>query len=145
MSDKELDRIFRDPSGFNLSRLTRYVERWNILLDILGICSRPPLARLYSLDTNTELYRLITGIEIEPDELLYAAERCANHLKIFNINQGATRSDDYLPERYYNEPFFLMGKETWLKDYYNTRRLTQKDIEYTLDSIEVVVKEIKEK
>lgn len=133
MSDKELDRVFSDPSGFNLSRLTRYVERWNILLDILGICSRPPLARLYSLESNTELFKLITGIDIVPDDLLYAAERCANLLKIFNINQGATRSDDYLPERYYHEPFFLMGEETWLKDYYNTRRLTKKDIECFID------------
>jgi aldehyde:ferredoxin oxidoreductase len=129
----ELDRVFSDPSGFNIARLTRHVERWNILLDIMGICSRPPLARLYSLSSITELYHLVTGIDLKPEELLSASERCANLLKLFNIGQGATRKDDYLPERYYTEPFYLLGKETWLKDYYNTKRLTREDIEKLLD------------
>ena len=133
MSEEELDRVFSDPSGFNVARLTRYVERWNILLDIMGICSRPPLARLYSLAVTTELYHLVTGIYLEPEELLSASERCANLLRLFNIRQGATRKDDYLPERYYTEPFLLLGEETWLKDYYNTKRLTKEDIEMLLD------------
>ena len=133
MSENELDRVFSDPSGFNIARLTRYVERWNVLLDIMGICSRPPLARLYSLTSIAELYHLVTGIHLKPAELLLAAERCVNLLKLFNIRQGATREDDYLPERYYAEPFFLLGEETWLKDYYNTKRLTKKDIEMLLD------------
>jgi aldehyde:ferredoxin oxidoreductase len=133
MSEEELDRVFSDPSGFNIARLTRYVERWNILLDIMGICSRPPLARLYSLALITELYQLVTGIHLKPVEILSASERCANLLKLFNIGQGATRKDDYLPERYYTEPFLLLGEETWLKDYYNTRRLTKEDIEMLLD------------
>ncbi len=133
MSENELDRVFSDPLGFNIARLTRYVERWNVLLDIMGICSRPPLARLYSLASITELYHLVTGIHLEPTELLSAAERCVNLLKLFNIGQGATRKDDYLPERYYNEPFYVLGEETWLHDYYNTKRLTKEDIEMFLD------------
>jgi aldehyde:ferredoxin oxidoreductase len=133
LSEAELDRVFSDPSGFNIARLTRYVERWNVLLDIMGICNRPPLARLYSLALTTELYHLVTGINIKPDELLAAAERCVNLLKLFNIEQGATRKDDYLPERFYNEPFLLLGEETWLQDYYETKRLTREDIEHLLD------------
>ncbi len=133
VSEKEMDRTFSDPSGFNIARLTRYVERWNILLDIMGICNRPPLGRLYSLATTTELYHLVTGIDLKPEELLSASERCAAILKLFNIAQGTTRKDDYLPERYYSEPFYLLGKETWLKDYYNTKRLTKDDIEKLLD------------
>ncbi len=133
MSEKELDSVFSSPQGFNVARLTRYVERWNVLLDIMGICNRPPLARLYSLEAIVELYYLVTGITLEPAEFLAAAERCVNLLKLFNIRQGATRKDDYLPERYYTEPFYILGKETWLKDYYNTRRLTKKDIELLLD------------
>jgi aldehyde:ferredoxin oxidoreductase len=133
LTEKEMDRTFSDPSGFNIARLTRHVERWNILLDIMGICSRPPLARLYSLSSISELYHLITGINLKPEDMLLASERCANLLKLFNISQGATRKDDYLPERYYTEPFYLLGEETWLKDYYNTRRLTREDIEMLLD------------
>ena len=133
LTETELDRVFSDPSGFNVARLTRYVERWNILLDIMGICSRPPLARSYSLASITELYRLVTGINLKSEELLAASERCANLLKLFNIRQGASRKDDYLPERYYHEPFYLLGQETWLEDYYNTRKLTRDDIEKMLD------------
>lgn len=133
LTENELNRVFSDPSGFNIARLTRHVERWNILLDTMGICSRPPLARLYSLSTITELYQLVTGINLNPKEILAASERCANLLKLFNISQGTTRKDDYLPERYYYEPFYLLGEETWLKDYYNTRRLTKDDIEILLD------------
>jgi aldehyde:ferredoxin oxidoreductase len=127
VSEKEMERAFSDPSGFNIARLTRYVERWNILLDIMGICSRPPLARLYSLSSITELYGMITGIRLKPEDMLAASERCANILKLFNISQGATRKDDYLPERYYFEPFYLLGKETWLQDYYNTTESLKKD------------------
>ena len=65
MSEKEIESVFEDSSGFNLARLTCHVERWNVLLDIMGICNRPPLARLYSLETITDLYRLVTGYEIE--------------------------------------------------------------------------------
>ena len=133
MSEKELDRVFSGPLGVNIARLTRYVERWNILLDMMGICSRPPLARLYSLSSITELYYLVTGINLKPTELLLAAERCVNLLKLFNIRQGANRKDDYLPERYYTEPFLLLGEETWLKDYYHTKRLNKEDIEMLLD------------
>jgi aldehyde:ferredoxin oxidoreductase len=129
VSEKEMDKIFTDPSGFNIAQMTRYVERWNILLDIMGICSRPPLARLYSFSSITELYGLITGIKLKPEDMLAASERCANILKLFNISQGATRKDDYLPERYYFEPFYLLGKETWLTDYYNTNRITKEKIE----------------
>jgi aldehyde:ferredoxin oxidoreductase len=133
MSENELDRVFSGPLGVNIARLTRYVERWNVLLDIMGICSRPPLARLYSLASITELYHLVTGIHLEPAELLSAAERCVNLLKLFNIRQSVTRKDDSLPERYYTEPFFLLGEETWLHDYYNTKRLSKEDIEMLLD------------
>jgi aldehyde:ferredoxin oxidoreductase len=133
MSEEELDRTFSGPLGVNIARLTRYVERWNVLLDVVGICSRAPLARLYSLASITELYHLATGIHLEPAELLSAAERCVNLLKLFNIKQGATREDDYFPERWFNEPYLVSGEETWLQDYYNTKRLSREDLDMLLD------------
>jgi len=125
--------VFSDPSGFNVARLTRYVERWNFLLDIMGICSRPPLARLYNLELITELYNLVTGVDLGSAGLLSAADRGLTLLKLFDISQGATREDDYLPERWLTEPFLVAGKEVWLHDYYNTKRLTKEDIEILLD------------
>jgi aldehyde:ferredoxin oxidoreductase len=133
MSEEELGRVFSGPLGVNIARLTRYVERWNVLLDCMGICNRPPLARLYSLALITELYYLATGIDLKPAELLLASERCMALLKLFNIRQGATRKDDYLPERHFTEPLFILGEETWMRDYYNTKMLTKEDIEMFLD------------
>lgn len=133
ITEKEMDSIFSDSSGFNMGKLTRYIERWNILLNTMGICSRAPLARLYNFKNIAELYYLVTGIEMAPEELLAAAERCENLLKLFNIGQGASRRDDYLPERFYLEPITIFGRDNWLKDYYNTMRLSKKDIDRMLD------------
>jgi len=133
MSEEELDRVFSDPSGFNVARLTRYVERWNALLACMGICNRAPLARLYSLALITELYYLTTGIDLKPTELLLAADRCVALLKLFNIRQGATRKDDYIPERNFTEPLYILGEESRMRDYYETKRLTKEDIEMFID------------
>ena len=133
ISDAELDRVFDDPLGVNIARLTRYVERWNILFECMGICNRPPLARLHNLSSIAELYSLCTGIELKPEELLMAADRCMNLLKLFNIRQGATRKDDYLSERNFTEPLYILGEENWMRDYYETKRLTEEDIEIFID------------
>ena len=133
MSEGELDSVFSDPSGFNVARLTRYVERWNALLACMGICNRAPLARLYSLPLITELYSLCTGLDLEPTELLSAADRCVVLLKLFNIRQGATRKDDYIPERNFTEPLYILGEESRMRDYYETRRLTREDIKAFID------------
>jgi aldehyde:ferredoxin oxidoreductase len=133
MSEEELDRVFSDPSGFNVARLTRYVERWNALLACMGICNRAPLARLYSLALITELYHLTTGIDLKPTELLLAADRCVALLKLFNIREGATRKDDYIPERNFTEPLYILGEESRMRDYYETKRLTKEDIEMFID------------
>jgi aldehyde:ferredoxin oxidoreductase len=133
ISDAELDRVFDDPLGVNIARLTRYVERWNILFECMGICNRPPLARLHNLSSIAELYSLCTGIELKPEELLMAADRCMNLLKLFNIRQGATRKDDYLSERNFTEPLYILGEENWMRDYYETKRLTEEDIEMFID------------
>jgi aldehyde:ferredoxin oxidoreductase len=133
MSEEELDSVFNDPSGFNVARLTRYVERWNSLLACMGICNRAPLARLYSLPLITELYSLCTGLDLQPAELLAAADRCIVLLKLFNVRQGATRKDDYIPERNYTEPLYVLGEESRMRDYYETRKLNREDIETFID------------
>jgi aldehyde:ferredoxin oxidoreductase len=81
----------------------------------------------------TELYSLCTGIDLKPTELLLAADRCIALLKLFNIRQGATRKDDYIPKRNFTEPLRILGEESWMRDYYETRRLTEEDIEMFID------------
>ena len=47
---------------------------------------------------------LITGWDVQPDELKRAGERINNLKKLFNIREGWTREDDTLPERTLTEP-----------------------------------------
>ena len=47
---------------------------------------------------------LITGWDVQPDELKRAGERINNLKKLFNVREGWTREDDTLPERTLTEP-----------------------------------------
>jgi len=127
MPQEAIDRVFSGQSGFNAARLCKYVEAWNTVLNMMGICNRPPLVRLYDLPLLAELYMATTGVGLNPEELLIAADRTITLLKMFNIREGANRNDDNLPERYFTEPLLLLGKESWLSDYYKTRRLSKED------------------
>jgi aldehyde:ferredoxin oxidoreductase len=50
------------------------------------------------------LTRLITGIELSPEQMKEAAERCYTLERMFNNREGMGRKDDTLPERYFVEP-----------------------------------------
>lgn len=134
MSEEAAGRVFTGGTeGFNVARLTKYIEGWNTLMECMGICNRPPLARLYNVALLTELYYLATDVRLGPSELLAASDRSITQFKLFNIAQGATRKDDYLPERYFSEPISILGKDSWLHDYYNTKKITKQDFENLLD------------
>lgn len=49
------------------------------------------------------LYTLVTGLEITPTELRIAGERITNLKKAFNIREGWTRKDDWLPPRVFRD------------------------------------------
>lgn len=128
-----MDRIFSGMSGFNEARFCKYVESWNSIMNMMGICNRPPLARLYSLPLLAQLYYAVSGFELAPSELLMAADRTIALLKLFNVREGATRANDRFPQRYFTEPLLLQGEESWLRDYYKTRRISEDDFEALLN------------
>jgi len=121
-------RIF-DVSGFHVGRFTKYIETWNGLLEIMGICNRPPLARLYDWPTITELYFLATGISVDLEELLKASERAWNVARMFNVRSGFDRKQDRLPIRWFTEPVIIGEKEYALSDYYKTEKISQEKFE----------------
>ena len=45
-----------------------------------------------------------TGMEISPREIWTVAERAYNMERLFNIREGLTRQDDWLVDRYFDEP-----------------------------------------
>lgn len=100
----------------------------------------------------SQLYTLVTGIEMKADELRNAGERIINLKKAYNIREGWTRKDDHLPPRVMKDPISegvakgsLVTQEELnllLDNYYAVRGWTkegflpkQKLVELKLDNI----------
>ena len=129
--EEAIQRIFT-PTSFNVGRLTRYGEDYTSVCNCLGICNRLYIGRFHSLDSLARFYTAITGIDMNPENLIQAGERCWNLLKILNFNAGLTRKDDRPPDVWFT-PMKVNGNEIPLMDYYKTRALTPEDIEKMLD------------
>ena len=61
----------------------------------------PPI---YYFEELSKAYRYIVGVERQPKDLMKAGERIAILRRAFNIREGASRTDDSLPERFTAEP-----------------------------------------
>ncbi|MBI4286116.1 MAG: aldehyde ferredoxin oxidoreductase family protein [Chloroflexi bacterium] len=85
-------------------RMTLYASLWRHLLNCLVYCIFVPL----SPSKTAELVEAITGWDTSVFELMKVAERCTNMGRVFNLREGKTREDDYLPRRFFtplpNEP-----------------------------------------
>jgi len=83
-------------------------------------------------DNLAELYSMIIEKKITKDDLVKTGERINNLCRWFNVREGITRKDDYLPERFMAEPLKkgqYDGKvikkedfETMLDEYYKLRK-----------------------
>ncbi len=76
-------------------------------VDCLGVCKyhtvflspNMPAFREFS-----EWLRLIPGIDLSPRQIWDVAERAYNLERMFNLREGLTRADDWLVDRYFDEP-----------------------------------------
>jgi aldehyde:ferredoxin oxidoreductase len=77
--------------------------------------------------TVSELVSAATGVEFTPDKLILLGERINTLARCFNLREGFTREDDYLPLRLSEEPIpdgpskgYLTTREDqdWLLDHY---------------------------
>ncbi len=86
--------------------LVRYCMIVSTIIDSLGICKVPALtiAGNYDLEKETRLIRVLTGLDLTKERLLYIGERIVNMEKLFNLRFGATSDLDTLPEKFLNEP-----------------------------------------
>ena len=129
------DRIFTPPQEemfINVGRLTRYSEDWYSVLTSLGLCARAQMNRFYSLDLVTEFYNLITGFNLTKEELILAAERSWNLLKILNVNEGFSRKDDIFPKNWF-KPLKFGDNNLELYDFYGNVQITPKIANQLLD------------
>jgi len=93
--------IFEPVPGQELSpakvRLLIYGSLWEHVLNCLVFCN------FVSLLPNQMdgLIRGITGWDIDVRELMKVGERCVNMTRTFNMRQGMSKDDDYLPPRFF--------------------------------------------
>jgi aldehyde:ferredoxin oxidoreductase len=74
------------------------------------------------------MYNAVTGLNISPSEVLTIGERVVNLERGFNIRNGLTRKDDYLPDRFTKEPMpdgiakgQVVNLEPMISEYYEFR------------------------
>ena len=84
--------------------ITAEGEDFSAVLDSLIWCKFLRKAFDDFWDESADSLNLITGWDVQPDELKRAGERINNLKKLFNIREGWTRADDTLPERVLTEP-----------------------------------------
>ena len=76
-------------------------------VDCLGICKYHTTflgATLPNFEEWSKLLYYNTGLEMSPLDIWTVAERCYNIERLFNIREGLTRKDDWLSDRYFDEP-----------------------------------------
>lgn len=144
--EDRIEKVCDGPEGFNVSRLTRWVEDYNTVLASMGMCHRTPVTQHFNLQTITDLYRAATGIEVSPAELRQAGERIWNLQRAFNEREGADRRDDMPPLRTLNEPIRIGDKEypplteeradRLLDEYYEERGWNIKDGRLTREKLD---------
>ncbi len=81
-------------------------EMCYMAVDSLGICKFHTVflsPNMPAFQEFSEWIRLVTGLEMSPREIWDAAERSYNLERLFNNREGAGRSEDRLPDRYYDE------------------------------------------
>lgn len=103
LPEDAIERVTQGPLGYNVARLTKWVEDYNYMMDFLGMCNFAMFQR-FDLSMWADLYTALTGLEMTPAGLLRGSERGLNMRKAFNIREGATRSDDRAPARFLREP-----------------------------------------
>jgi len=91
------------PEGVAL--LTKWYQDICSVFNSLGIC-------LFAVNTwkavgpthCAKLFSAYTGWDITPSEIMQTGERIYNLMRLYNMREGLTRSDDDWPLRFYNEP-----------------------------------------
>lgn len=78
-------------------RLYTYFTNWRVLNNCLLLCNFVP----WDYHQIVEIVRAVTGWNTTAWELAKAGERAMNLARVFNIREGFTEKDDWLPERFF--------------------------------------------
>ncbi|MHC4933563.1 MAG: aldehyde ferredoxin oxidoreductase family protein [Planctomycetota bacterium] len=82
-------------------------EMLYMAVDCLGVCKFHTIflsPNMPAFDEFSKWLELIPGLEMSPKDVWDVAERAYNLERLFNLREGATRKDDWLVDRYFDEP-----------------------------------------
>ncbi|NIM95736.1 MAG: aldehyde ferredoxin oxidoreductase [Anaerolineales bacterium] len=89
------------------ARMVQWHEMMYQAIDSAGICKYHSIFLSPNLIGFEELSKLIyfnTGLEFSPKEIWIVASRANTIERLINIREGLTREDDWLVDRYFDEP-----------------------------------------
>jgi len=89
------------------ARMVQWQEMMFEAIDCTGVCKFHSIFLSPNLIRFEELSKLIylnTGLEFTPEEIWDIADRAYTIERLFNIREGLTRADDWLVDRYFDEP-----------------------------------------
>jgi aldehyde:ferredoxin oxidoreductase len=78
-------------------RLYKYWVEMRVLANCMSICQFPP----WSFVEYRDLVQAVTGWDVTMLELAKVADRTLNLARVFNLREGFTVSDDWLPPRFF--------------------------------------------
>ncbi|MDA8218835.1 MAG: aldehyde ferredoxin oxidoreductase family protein [Dehalococcoidales bacterium] len=84
--------------GEDKIRVLKAVTMWEIAMNCLGICRFVP----WSFEQGTELVKAVTGWDVDLMEVSRVGERAMTLARIYNLREGLTRKDDWLPDRFFH-------------------------------------------
>jgi len=76
-------------------RMFTYQQHWNSFGNCAGLCVFLP----YSYNQQAEIIQAITGWDVTTWELMKVGQRGTTLARAFNVREGFTKKDDYLPKR----------------------------------------------
>jgi aldehyde:ferredoxin oxidoreductase len=113
-----LDKLYRNPDGYKgvltndyslyegKPRMVMWQEMIYMAVDCLGICKYHTVFLSPNHPAFGEFAKLIrvnTGLEFTEKEIWDVANRCYTIERLYNLREGMTRKDDWLPDRYFDE------------------------------------------
>ncbi len=114
-----LQKIYGGPSAYDgpltsdytsydgKARMVQWQEMMYQAIDSVGICKYHTIFLSPNLIAFEELSKLIyynTGLEFTPEDIWIISDRANTIERLFNLREGLTRKDDWLVDRYFDEP-----------------------------------------
>ncbi|MDI6726690.1 MAG: aldehyde ferredoxin oxidoreductase C-terminal domain-containing protein, partial [Smithellaceae bacterium] len=114
-----IEGLYRQPDGYDgpltnsyseydgKARMVMWQELVYMAVDSLGICKYHTVflsPNHLAFEEFSRLLELNCGLELTARDIWDIANRCYTIERLYNIREGATRKDDWLSDRYFDEP-----------------------------------------